>query len=116
MVRRSLVVLVGLGLIGSAASVALAFSISNFIAEAAAGKAFSVSLVPLFLAGVATKVSVAYFQELYAAKVSVEVKMQLRKELLAQEFVHGDVSPSELVILATRGLDALDAYFGKFLP
>lgn len=116
MVRRSLVVLVGLGLIGSAASVALAFSISNFIAEAAAGKVFSGPLVPLFLAGAATKVSVASFQELYAAKVSVEVKMQLRKELLAQEFVNGDVSPSELVILATRGLDALDAYFGKFLP
>lgn len=95
---------------------ALAFSISNFIAETAAGKVFSVSLVPLFLAGAATKVAVAYFQELYAAKVSVEVKMQLRKELLAQEFVHGDVSPSELVILTTRGLDALDAYFGKFLP
>ncbi|MEO0312889.1 MAG: transporter, ATP-binding protein [Actinomycetota bacterium] len=116
MVRRWLVVLVGLGLVGSAASVALAFSISNFIAETAAGKVFSVSLVPLFLTGAATKVAVSYFQELYATKVSVEVKMQLRKELLAQEFVRGDVSPSELVILATRGLDALDAYFGKFLP
>lgn len=116
MVRRWLVVLVGLGLIGSAASVALAFSISAFIADSAAGKSFGVYLVPIFLIGAITKVAVAYFQEFYATKVSVEVKMQLRKELLAQEFASLEISPSELVILSTRGLDALDAYFGRFLP
>lgn len=116
MVRRWLVVLVGLGLIGSSASVALAFSISAFIAESAAEKSFDVSLVPIFLIGAITKVTVAYFQEFYAAKVSVKVKTQLRKELLAQEFASLEISPSELVILSTRGLDALDAYFGRFLP
>ena len=116
MVRRWLVVLVGLGLIGSAASVALAFSISAFIADSAAGKAFAVALIPIFLIGATIKIAVAYFQEIYAAKVSSKVKMQLRKELLGQGYVNREVSPSELVILSTRGLDALDSYFGKFLP
>lgn len=116
MVRRWLVVLVGLGLIGSIASVALAFSISNFIAQTAAEKPFSISLVPVFLFGVITKVAVAFFQEFYAAKVSVQVKLQLRKDLLEQQYSNGEISPSELVILATRGLDSLDSYFGKFLP
>lgn len=111
-VRSWIVVLVGLGLIGSIASMALAFAISDFIES----RKFGSNTVWLLTLGAALKIVVAMFQEWFSAKVSTKTKQQLRSELLSVNFANGTVSSAEVTILATKGLDALDAYFSKFLP
>jgi ATP-binding cassette subfamily C protein CydCD len=63
----------------------------------------------------------AWSQEWVALRCSAAVKSTLRMKLLraAARPSPGEVDATrsgEIVILATRGLDALDAYFGRYLP
>ena len=76
------------------------------------------------------RAAVAWTQEAVARRCSAAVKSSLRMRLLrhvarspgvvggAASAGGGDASPSsgEVVALATRGLDALDAYFAHYLP
>lgn len=111
-----MVVLVGLGLLGSFASVALAFSIAEVIADLAHSKSIDSGLYLWFAVGLAIKVFLPWLQEYSSARVTARVKTQFRKQLLETDFATADISSAEITILATRGLDSLDAYFGKFLP
>ena len=108
--------LVGLGLVGSFASVALALAISGWIAAIAHRQPVETAHMVWFLLGLLLKVLQPIIQELVSAKVSSLVKRDFRQELLGIHFASKDISPAEITLLATRGLDALDAYFGKFLP
>ncbi|WP_432968998.1 thiol reductant ABC exporter subunit CydD [Dactylosporangium sp. CA-233914] len=68
---------------------------------------------------VALRAAVAWAQQVCATRASAAVKRQLRARLLAHVAALGPAAapPSGLVAtLATRGLDALDAYFAKYLP
>jgi ATP-binding cassette subfamily C protein CydCD len=63
----------------------------------------------------------AWAQDVAAQRAGAEVKAQLREELVEQATALGPVwltgqRRGELTVLVTRGLDALDDYFGKYLP
>ncbi|WP_433087924.1 thiol reductant ABC exporter subunit CydD [Dactylosporangium sp. CA-052675] len=75
------------------------------------------------LAGLAAVVvlraAVAWAQQAAATRAAAAVKRELRARLLAHAAALGPAAapPSgRLATLATRGLDALDAYFAKYLP
>jgi ATP-binding cassette subfamily C protein CydD len=108
--------LVGLGLIGSFASVALALAISGFIENIDHRKTIEFNLYVWFIVGLVLKIAIPFLQERIAATVSSRTKSVFRKELVSVDYSRKNVSPAEVSILITRGLDALDAYFGKFLP
>lgn len=55
-------------------------------------------------------------QEAAAQRASASVKQAIRGELLARAVATGGGRDGEVVTIATRGLDALDAYFGRYLP
>lgn len=114
--RWWLVLLVGLGLLGSFASVALASAISIWIAATDHRTQVDSIFIFWFALGLVIKVLQPLAQERLSAKVSSTVKQDFRRELLGSNFSKIDASAAEITVLATRGLDALDAYFGKFLP
>lgn len=54
-----------------------------------------------------------------AHRASAAVKSQLRTDLMAARLAHPlthQTSSAELILLVTQGLDALDAYFARYLP
>jgi thiol reductant ABC exporter CydD subunit len=67
------------------------------------------------------RAAVAWAQEVAAHRAAAAVKTQLRGRLLAHVlglgpgWLHGQRA-GEVSTLATRGLDALDAYFSRYLP
>ncbi|GGQ00098.1 thiol reductant ABC exporter CydD subunit [Actinomadura coerulea] len=75
----------------------------------------------LLLAVVVGRTLVAWLQEVAAHRSSAAVKSQLRGRLLARalalgpRWLSGERS-GELATLATRGIDALDDYFSRYLP
>ena len=75
----------------------------------------------LLLAVVLARTVVAWLQEVAAHRSSAAVKSQLRGRLLAHSLLLGPRRLSrersgELATLATRGIDALDDYFSRYLP
>ena len=69
------------------------------------------------VAVVAARAGVAWAQEVVAARSSAAVKSELRRRLLARLAERGPAGDTGAVtILITRGLDALDAYFARYLP
>ncbi|MFV2178041.1 thiol reductant ABC exporter subunit CydD [Actinomadura sp. LOL_016] len=75
----------------------------------------------LLLAVVAGRAAVAWLQEVAAHRSAAAVKSQLRSRLLEHatrlgpRWLSGERS-GELATLATRGVDALDGYFARYLP
>ncbi|MFF5234868.1 thiol reductant ABC exporter subunit CydD [Dactylosporangium sp. NPDC000521] len=68
---------------------------------------------------VVLRAAVAWAQEVAAARSSAAVKRQLRSRLLAHVAALGPGAAGDsgkVAVLATRGLDALDAYFARYLP
>jgi ATP-binding cassette, subfamily C, bacterial CydCD len=68
-----------------------------------------------------TRAALAYLQETAAARASAAVKSQLRQGLMhrvidAGPSWHSDHRTGEITQLATRGVDALDPYFARYLP
>ncbi|WP_221348866.1 thiol reductant ABC exporter subunit CydD [Streptomyces beigongshangae] len=122
--RFFLMAVVGLGVLGAGLVVAQAV----LIAEAVVG-AFQYDLsagelrTPLLLlvAVAAGRALVSWLTELAAHRASAAVKSQLRGRLLERA---GALGPGwlsgqrtgSLIALATRGVDALDDYFSRYLP
>jgi thiol reductant ABC exporter CydD subunit len=64
---------------------------------------------------------VAWFQDGAAQRAAAAVKSQLRRQVVARAAALGarpDAAQrrAEVATLATRGMDALDGYFGRYLP
>ncbi|MFF5288395.1 thiol reductant ABC exporter subunit CydD [Paractinoplanes globisporus] len=116
-----------------AATVALGVASAALIVGQAAILAYGISAV--FLSGAtvsslipalaalaavtAGRAAIGWAQETVAARSSAAVKQELRKRLLAQSAALGPgrgPATGELIALVTRGLDALDAYFSRYLP
>ncbi|MFJ4368677.1 thiol reductant ABC exporter subunit CydD [Streptomyces chartreusis] len=122
--RLFLIAVVGLGVVGAVLVIAQAM----LIAEAVVG-AFQQGLsaaelrTPLLLlvAVAVGRAVVAWLTELAAHRASAAVKSELRGRLLERSAELGPgwlggQRTGSLVALATRGVDALDDYFSRYLP
>jgi ATP-binding cassette subfamily C protein CydD len=106
---------VALALLGTLATIVFAFELSGFVtgrAEANLWLALSAGVV---------KAMTIFGQELIAAKAASKVKLELRFKLFekissSSRDWRNSQNISELNLLLTSGLDALDAYFAKYLP
>ena len=114
---------VALGLATAALAVAQAWLLAVAITSAFVQRADLAALQPTLTAlavVLAARAVVAWAQESVARRCSAAVKSNLRMRLLrhAADRAPGSEGPStgEIVVLATRGLDALDAYFARYLP
>ncbi len=113
----------GCGLAMTALVVAQAGLLAHALAGAATGQgatALTATLAAL-LAVVAARALVAYGGEATALRAAAAVKSQLRRALTAHALRLGPgwlagQRAGEITTLATRGLDALDPYFARFLP
>ncbi|MFE5852478.1 thiol reductant ABC exporter subunit CydD [Streptomyces sp. NPDC056500] len=122
--RLFLLAVVLLGLVGAALVVAQAMLIAEVVVGAfQQGLSVSDLTTPLLLlAGVAVgRALVSWLTELAAHRASAAVKSELRGRLLARavELGPGWLSrqrTGSLAALATRGVDALDDYFSRYLP
>ncbi|MFI9580836.1 thiol reductant ABC exporter subunit CydD [Streptomyces sp. NPDC052236] len=122
--RIFLIAVVLLGLVGAALVVAQAMLIADVVVGGfQQGRSASGLGTPLaLLAAVAVgRAVVSWLTDLAAYRASAAVKSELRRKLLerAAELGPGWMSgqrTGSLVALATRGIDALDDHFSRYLP
>jgi ATP-binding cassette subfamily C protein CydD len=115
-VRWLVIALTLLAFAGSAATIALAYSVSAFVASVFDSKTPAASLLPIFLVSIAFKAIQAWLQEFLAVRAASSAKQQLRQLVVSASWKRADRASTELGLLAGRGLDALDPYFSKYLP
>lgn len=122
--RLFLAAVVALGLVGALLVIAQAMLIAEIVVGGfEGGLTVSALRTPLLLlAAVALgRALVAWLTELAAHRASAAVKSELRGQLLDRaarlgpDWLSGQRTGS-LVALATRGIDALDDYFARYLP
>ncbi|MCK1819273.1 thiol reductant ABC exporter subunit CydD [Streptomyces sp. XM83C] len=122
--RVFLAAVVGLGMLGAGLVIAQAMLIADVVVGAFQhGQSVSGLRTPLLLlAAVACgRGLVGWLTELAAHRASAAVKSELRGRLLERAARIGPDrldgrSTGSLVTLATRGIDALDDYFSRYLP
>lgn len=122
--RLFLVVAVGLGVVGAALVIAQAMLIAEVVVGAFQhGMPVTELRTPLLLlAAVALgRALVSWLTELAAHRASAAVKSELRGRLLERATALGPgwlsgQRTGSLVALATRGIEALDDYFSRYLP
>jgi ATP-binding cassette, subfamily C, bacterial CydD len=121
--RGYLLVTVLLGLAVTGLIVAQAALLAHALAGAAAGRGAGAlaGTIALLLAVVMARAAAAYGGEAAALRAAARVKSQLRRTLtghclrLGPAWIGGQ-QPGRIAALATRGLDALDPYFARYLP
>jgi thiol reductant ABC exporter CydD subunit len=122
--RRFIRISVCLGCVTAVLVIAQAWLLALIIAHAVAnGDGLSQLKDPLIalVCVVCGRAIVAWLTALAATRSALSAKRELRGSLLAHAVALEpralrERGTSELAILATRGLDALDAYFSKYLP
>ncbi len=120
----SLVAAVGLGVAGALLAVAQAWLLATTISSAFMdGLGLEALRGPLLVLGaiLVLRALLGWATEVVAQRISGAVKSDLRVRLLERAATMGPrwaagQSSAEVAILATRGLDALDGYFGRYLP
>ncbi len=122
--RHYLIGAVAVGLVGTAALVAQAVLLGAIVQKVLIGHAGVARTVPL-LVGLAAAFAVrglsAWAGEVAAHRTSSRVTSTLRRQLLARavglgpSWLAGERT-GELATSATQGIDALDAYFARYLP
>ena len=121
--RGYLIFTVGLGLVVTALVLAQAGLLAHVLAAAARGTGVA-ALWPalvLLLAVMAARALAAGGGETVALRAAAKVKAQLRARLTAHTLRLGPAwlggqRAGEIATLATKGLDALDPYFARYLP
>jgi thiol reductant ABC exporter CydD subunit len=122
--RVNLVVAVGLGALRTTAVIAQAWLIATVVSGAfISGKDLADLALPMvmLLVVVGARALLAWSADTTAARCSAQVKSSLRAAL-AERVVRlgpdGGVGrrSGEIATLAVRGIDALDEYFGRFIP
>ncbi len=109
------------------ATTGLVLAQAELLARALAGAARGSGLAALqgtltaLLVVVAARAVAAYGAEAAALRAAARVKSQLRRQLVARALRRGPAwltrqQAGEITTLATKGLDALDAYFARYLP
>lgn len=122
--RRYLAVCVALGVAATGLVIVQALLLARSVSEVFLGGAGLADLrTPLLLlaAVVLARAAVAWAQESAAHHASAQVRSQLRRRVLAHASRLGPAwlageRRGELTTLATRGVDALDGYFSRYLP
>ncbi|MCX4699469.1 thiol reductant ABC exporter subunit CydD [Streptomyces sp. NBC_01373] len=122
--RLFLVAIVGLGIVGAGLVIAQAMLIAEVVVGAFQhGMAVGELRTPLLLltAVALGRALVSWLTELAAHRASAAVKSELRGRLLERAVALGPgwlsgQRTGSLVALATRGVDALDDYFSRYLP
>jgi ATP-binding cassette subfamily C protein CydCD len=102
------------------ALVVQAVALGTALAAGVAGSWPRLPLIVLAFAVVA-RALLAWATESVAARAAAGAKEELRAALLDHALAQGPTwiaarGPAELTVLATKGLDALDAYFTRYLP
>ena len=111
--RTAVAVAVALGVATVFALVAQAWLLAALISGADRSRAVFAALLTVVLA----RCALVWGGELAAARCSAGVKSELRAALLARATAPGATrDPGALTTLATRGIDALDGYFARYLP
>ena len=120
----ALVAAIVLGVLTAGLAVAQAGLLARTISGAFMGgedaSALAVPLAALALVLVG-RALIGWAAEIVAQRISSGVKSDLRRRLLAHAAALGPrwasaARSGEVVLLATRGLDALDGYFARYLP
>ncbi|WP_216587183.1 thiol reductant ABC exporter subunit CydD [Streptomyces brasiliscabiei] len=122
--RFFLAVVVGLGVVGATLVIAQAMLIAEVVVGAFQHEMPVAQLrTPLLLLAVVAlgRALVSWLTELAAHRASAAVKSELRVRLLERATALGPgwlsgQRTGSLVSLATRGVDALDDYFSRYLP
>ncbi|ROQ33160.1 ATP-binding cassette subfamily C protein CydCD [Streptomyces sp. PanSC19] len=122
--RLFLSAVVVLGVVGAALVIAQAMLIAEIVVGAfqQARSVADLTTPLLLLAGVAVaRGLVSWLTELAAHRASAAVKSELRGRLLGRSAALGPgwlsgQKAGSLIALATRGVDALDDYFARYLP
>jgi thiol reductant ABC exporter CydD subunit len=122
--QGSLIAAVMLGVAAAMCAVASAWLLATAIAGAVTdglglgGLAPALALLAVVLLA---RAILGWAADVTAQRISGTVKADLRARLLERAVLLGprwaaEQASGELVLLATRGLDALDGYFGRYLP
>lgn len=122
--RVFLIAVVVLGLVGAALVIAQAMLVAEIVVGSfQQGRSVSdLTTTLLLLVGVAAaRALVSWLTELAAHRASAAVKSELRGRLLLRAAALGPgwlsgQKTGSLIALATRGVDALDDYFARYLP
>jgi thiol reductant ABC exporter CydD subunit len=115
---------IALGLLSAALAVAQATLLAGSIAGAIDGGRGPADLAPalvLLAAVFVARAGLGWGAEIVAQRISGAAKSDLRRRVLGRAVELGprwasEEQSGELVVLATRGLDALDGYFARYLP
>jgi thiol reductant ABC exporter CydD subunit len=122
--RRALVWCGSLAALNAVVLVAQAWALSSALADIVMHHAVLSDLtgrLAVLAAAVVARAVLGWAIELVAARAAAGAKEELRARLLDRVLELGPEwistrGPAELTVLATRGLDALDAYFARYLP
>jgi thiol reductant ABC exporter CydD subunit len=119
--RWFLLLSVLLGVATAACVLAQALILASAISAVFLGDADLAAIAPdlwLLAAVIASRAVLAHWQETAAARASAAVKSQLRSALVRRTVAEGPrgMRTGEVAQLATRGVDALDPYFARYLP
>ena len=118
-VRRHLVTAVALGALVAGVLIAQAWAVADIVDGRFAGSGVG-SLVAVAVGVIALRGLIGWAQTVAAARAAAQVKAELRAEIVADLLDPRRVGPrpssARIVTLMGQGLDALDAYIGRFLP
>ncbi|MFD8641478.1 thiol reductant ABC exporter subunit CydD [Streptomyces zaomyceticus] len=122
--RAFLIAVVVLGLVGAALVIAQAMLIAEIVVGSfQKGQSVSdlTTALLLLVAVAGARALVSWLTELAAHRASAAVKSELRGRLLQRAAALGPgwlsgQKAGSLIALATRGVDALDDYFARYLP
>ncbi|EST37507.1 hypothetical protein N566_12650, partial [Streptomycetaceae bacterium MP113-05] len=110
---------VALGLAGAGLVVAQAVLLAEVVVAAFQQGSLAGDALTLLAGTALGRALVSWLTELAAHRAGAAVKSELRMRLLAHAAALGPGRPQntgELATLATRGIDALDDYFARYLP
>ncbi len=121
--RPFIAIATAVGFVSALLIIAQAWLLADVIARTFAGRALSAlgTALAVLVAVVLARALVAWAAELAAVRSATLAKQQLRSALLRHLAVSGPARigaerTGEITTLATRGIDALDAYFSLYLP
>ncbi|ALJ19415.1 thiol reductant ABC exporter subunit CydD [Microbacterium sp. No. 7] len=118
--RAFFVQLAVVGLLQTGVVIAFSWLVTRAIVDAVDGADVTGTVVAL-VAVIAVRALLVWAREALAARAAARVEAQLRDELVAAVGRLGPAwlaarNTARLAITAGRGLEALDAYFGRYLP